>query len=256
MGILHPATNAVGGRRGGVLYIHPFAEEMNKSRRMAALTARAFADEGFDVLLMDLLGCGDSSGDFGDATWEAWLDDVEAGWQWLAARGGGSIWLWGLRVGSLLAAASASRRGLTCSLLFWQPVALGHSFVVHLLRSKVMRDTFGRHEDRSTTEGLLDALAAGNSVDVGGYTLSPDLVLPLDSLSIPMPPDRSVVRWVDISDRDDAVLSPAAQATIAAWQAKGVDVVSLTVTGPPFWQTQEISECTTLIRTSVSLLIT
>ena len=31
--------------RGGIVYLHPFAEELNKSRRVAALQARAFADE-------------------------------------------------------------------------------------------------------------------------------------------------------------------------------------------------------------------
>ena len=53
--------------KGSILYIHPFAEEMNKSRRMAALQARALAKAGYAVLQLDLLGCGDSSGDFGDA---------------------------------------------------------------------------------------------------------------------------------------------------------------------------------------------
>src|SRR5258705_9769402 len=50
--------------RGSVLYLPPFAEEMNKSRRMAALQARAFARIGWNVLQMDLFGCGDSSGEF------------------------------------------------------------------------------------------------------------------------------------------------------------------------------------------------
>ena len=51
------------GIRGLVVHVHPFAEEMNKSRRMAALQARALAAEGFAVLQLDLLGCGDSAGD-------------------------------------------------------------------------------------------------------------------------------------------------------------------------------------------------
>jgi alpha/beta superfamily hydrolase len=40
---------------------------MNKARRMAALQARALAALGYGVLLLDLHGCGDSSGDFGDS---------------------------------------------------------------------------------------------------------------------------------------------------------------------------------------------
>ena len=50
--------------RGAVLHLHAFAEEMNKSRRMVALQARALAEAGFAVLQIDLHGCGDSGGDF------------------------------------------------------------------------------------------------------------------------------------------------------------------------------------------------
>ena len=42
--LFHPAQ---GGVRGGLLYLHPFAEEMNKARRMAALQARLLAENGF-----------------------------------------------------------------------------------------------------------------------------------------------------------------------------------------------------------------
>ena len=79
--LLHPAQGGI--ERGLVVYAHPFAEEMNKSRRMAAQQARALSAAGFTVLQIDLLGCGDSSGDFGDATWQGWVDDVVAACRWL-----------------------------------------------------------------------------------------------------------------------------------------------------------------------------
>ena len=72
--LFHPAQGGV--PKGCVLNIHPFAEEMNKSRRMAALQARALAKAGYAVLQIDLFGCGDSSGDFGDASWQDWVGDV------------------------------------------------------------------------------------------------------------------------------------------------------------------------------------
>ena len=56
----HPARG--GAVRARVLYLHPLAEEMNRSRRMAALQARALAAAGCEVLQPDLLGCGDSAG--------------------------------------------------------------------------------------------------------------------------------------------------------------------------------------------------
>src|SRR5687767_10614876 len=51
--LFHTPQGAV---RALVFYIHPFAEEMNKSRRMAALQARSLAEAGFAVLQLDLLG--------------------------------------------------------------------------------------------------------------------------------------------------------------------------------------------------------
>ena len=61
---LYHAPNPQVPARGAILYVHPFAEEMNNSRRMAALQARAFSALGFAVLQIDLFGCGDSCGDF------------------------------------------------------------------------------------------------------------------------------------------------------------------------------------------------
>ena len=54
-------------RRGSILYLHPFAEELNTSRRIVAHQARNLARLGYGVLQIDLLGCGDSAGNFEDA---------------------------------------------------------------------------------------------------------------------------------------------------------------------------------------------
>ena len=81
----------VGACRGALVYVHPFAEEMNRSRRMAALGARALAAQGIGVLLLDLHGCGDSADDFGDATWDGWLRDIAAARAWLEQRLGAGV---------------------------------------------------------------------------------------------------------------------------------------------------------------------
>ena len=61
---------------GQIVFVHPFADEMNKSRRMVAIQARTLARQGWSVFQPDLSGCGDSEGDFGDASWERWRDDL------------------------------------------------------------------------------------------------------------------------------------------------------------------------------------
>lgn len=75
-----------------ILYIHPFGDEMNKSRKQAALQAHAFAAMGAAVLIIDLFGCGDSEGDFRDADWEIWKQNIISGIKWLKEKNGMPIY--------------------------------------------------------------------------------------------------------------------------------------------------------------------
>ena len=126
--IYHPPASGV-IERGGVLYAPPFAEEMNKARRMAALQARRLAAAGFGVLIPDLYGCGDSGGDFAEARWDIWRDDLSRCRDWLRGRGHHRLVLWGLRLGALLAAElhrrvyQASRRCVEGALEVVAPIA-------------------------------------------------------------------------------------------------------------------------------------
>ena len=67
------------------------------------------AAAGYTVLQIDLRGCGDSSGDFGEAGWSDWVDDVLAACVWLREQNQAPLWLWGLRAGCLLATEVARR---------------------------------------------------------------------------------------------------------------------------------------------------
>src|SRR5215469_17330088 len=73
--------------RGDVVYVHPFAEEMNHSRHLISTLARQLSRYGLGVLMVDLYGCGDSAGDFAEARWETWKEDVAAAVRWLHGRG-------------------------------------------------------------------------------------------------------------------------------------------------------------------------
>ena len=86
-----------------ILFVPPFGEEMNKARRMVALQARAFSNMGYGVFIADLYGCGDSEGEFLEAEWGIWLDDLEVCVGWIEHHKGPRVNLWGLRLGAVLA---------------------------------------------------------------------------------------------------------------------------------------------------------
>lgn len=248
---------------GLVLYIHPFAEEMNKSRRMAALQSRALAQAGFAVLQIDLLGCGDSSGDFGDATWQHWVDDVIAGCQWLrtkypadAIEGRAPLWLWGLRTGCLLAVDAAKQLGATCNFLFWQPPATGKPLLQQFLRLKVAGDML-TGQSKGVMEGMRQQLASGSPVEIAGYMLAPGLANGLEQAALAPPAVNGPapqVEWFELSTREDASLSPVSAKTVDAWAQAGCTVNSYLVNGPAFWQTTEIEDAPVLIEATIAAL--
>lgn len=262
--LYHPS--AAGPPRGLVLYVHPFAEEMNKSRRMAALQSRAFAAAGFAVLQIDLLGCGDSSGDFGDATWDAWVHDVVQGCQWLRTQATLSdgqadqppLWLWGLRAGCLLAVEAVAHVQGPVNLLMWQPPAAGKLLLQQFLRLKMAADLLGG-QAKGVTESLREKLAGGSSVEIAGYNLSAAVAMGLDGAKLERPQGVTAqkiqrIEWMELSTREEASLSPVSAKTIAQWQSTGRLVRSQVVSGPAFWQTTEIEEAPLLVAASLKAI--
>jgi len=241
------------GERGAVVYIHPFAEEMNKSRRMAAVQARALAAAGFAVLQIDLHGCGDSSGDFGDASWESWLDDIELACAWLRQRSSAPLWLWGLRTGCLLAGEVARRGQGIRNLLFWQPVVSGKQYLQQFLRLKIAGDLAGG-DNKAKMERLREQLQHGEAVEIAGYLLSPGLANGLLQAELTLPELLARLEWFEISARPEAELSPVAAAKIKSWQFPGRSLRATPVCGPAFWQTAEIAECPALVAATVQLV--
>lgn len=246
--------------RGALLYLHPFAEEMNKSRRMAALQARRLAGEGWGVLQLDLHGCGDSAGDFADASWESWRADVALGLQWLQERLGAQLpqapGLWGLRLGALLALDYACRPAgpLVSQLLLWQPVLQGSAHLTQFLRLQVAADMLGENAAAGGTAALRATLGAGQALEIAGYTLAPVLAQALDAADAAAlaPPCR--VAWLEVVAQEGRALPPAAQRLLAQWQAAGASVTAQTVAGPQFWATQEIAESPALLEASCRAL--
>jgi exosortase A-associated hydrolase 2 len=256
---IHHAPTA-GPVRGLVVHVHALAEEMNKSRRMCAMQARALATAGFAVLQIDLLGCGDSAGDFGDATWHAWADDVHAGVHWLSERHAPLVlplWLWGHRAGCLLAAEVAHGLGALgpapTNLLFWHAATAGKALVQQLLRLRLASGLIDG-KAKGAMEALRADLAAGRAVDIAGYRLNPALASGLEHAALTPPTRPGQLVWLELATSPEPVLSPAAAAATERWRAAAWAVQAQQITGPAFWQTTEIEDAPLLISATVAAL--
>lgn len=249
-----------GELRGCVVYVHPFSEEMNKSRRMAAMQSRALAQAGFSVLQIDLHGCGDSSGDFGDASWQGWIDDVLLASAWLRGRDAphaqAPFWLWGLRAGCLLAADAAKRLTGCCNFLFWQPAASGKLVLQQFLRLKLAGDMLNA-SNKGLMESIRRQLDQDQSIEIAGYTLSPHLARGIEGAQL-QPPDGtkpSRVEWFDIRMQSDSLTPPLATPVQTLWHAAMSQMRSHLVKGASFWHTTEIEDVPELMDATLSALL-
>jgi len=239
--------------RGAFIYVHPFGEEMNKSRRMAALQARAFAAMGFGVLQIDLYGCGDSSGDFADARWDIWKQDIVAAREWLEERVSAPVSLWGLRLGALLAldfAKSAKKK--VGQIILWQPVISGESFLTQFLRLRLANEMLstdrGSGSSTGGTSALRNTLRAGESLEVAGYELAPELASAIDGLkAVELAVTDSPVHWFEIVAEPGRPMTPIGGKVVSAWRQSEVELFLHLVPCLPFWATQEIAECPELV---------
>ena len=198
-----------------------FAEEGNKSRHVVARAARTFAGDGWDVMQIDLTGCGDSTGDFVSASWETWLDDIDEATAWLRARCEGTLWLWGLRAGCLLLADWQRSRGVKSPTLLWQPVLSGAQHLQQFLRLHLAGGFLGKTERRETVRSLRERLRDAGTLEVAGYALPELVAAGLEAAELAPSFDGGRALWLEVSNGPEPVLRPASEACIANLRAAG-----------------------------------
>lgn len=248
-------TRPLAAARGALLFVPPFAEELNKSRRMIALAAREFAENGWTVLQMDLFGCGDSSGDFGDADWRTWVADVERGYALLTEESDVPIVVWALRAGSLLVADWLEGRGEGAPLLLWQPVTSGKQHLTQFLRLRAANEMLADSDAKIAVADLRTALRQGQAVEIAGYALAPGLAAGLDAAVLRLPVTiAGPVGMIEVCAGERMAVSPALERLAAAWTGDGVAVATDAVAGPAFWQSVEIETAPALVERSLRML--
>jgi exosortase A-associated hydrolase 2 len=224
-----------------VLILPPFAEELNKCRPMLAVQARALAAAGLHVLLVDLFGTGDSDGDFAEARWPRWLQDLRCARAWLQSElAVARVHLLAVRAGALLVPALLDEAGSGAKLMLWQPVLKGADVWRQLLRTRLMAD--GARGQALGSGELEECLARDGSLEIAGYTIAAGLAAELGvaQLAEPTVQRASQALWLEVTASDPPTLSTAGARVCRQWQQGGVNLTSAAVPGEPFWSTPEI----------------
>jgi exosortase A-associated hydrolase 2 len=233
---------------GCVLVVPPFAEEMNKCRRMVTVTALALAKRGVATLVPDLHGTGDSGGEFEEADWSTWLTDLERAAAWCARQGYPITGVLAIRLGAALG-ATALASGLlapAATTVLWQPVFDGKRWLTQFLRLRIAA-ALAEQDKKETMQELLTRLRSGAIVEVAGYGLSGRMATDLESLGVPdvLPAELGTIHWFEVIRTADMELSPMAAQMRERARVAARPVVTQTLVGEPFWASTEIvcNEC-------------
>jgi hydrolase, ortholog 2, exosortase system type 1 associated len=237
------------------MIVPPFAEEMNKSRRMCAEVAHGLAERGVASVLPDLYGTGDSAGEFADADWQVWQDDLLRVAEWMAQCGWPVTDLLCVRLGCALGAQVAGRLpspvGRT---VFWQPVADGARFVTQFLRLRVAASMM--EDRRETVESLKARLQSGERIEVAGYELSGGLAGQLETVRLEETLDGAVgeLHWMEVVREEGAPLPAASTRLLESIGQRLPSVSTYAVCGEPFWSSTEIVRLPELVSRTVDVL--
>ena len=204
---------------------------------------------------MDLLGCGDSSGDFGDATWAEWVTDIRTGISWLQRKFDCPPVLWGLRLGCLLCLQAAAEVLTSPTLIFWQPVIAGRQHLDQFLRLAVLSDIVVEGDRKpARVQRLREELVSGKAVEVAGYTVSPALAAGIDGAELIPGTASSRMAWLEVLGSGNEQIKPGSQMCVDQLQRTGYRVETRVVPGAPFWQVNEVGDCSQLVDATLEVL--
>lgn len=235
---------------GSVLFVPPFAEELNRARRMVSLQANQLCGHGYQVVVPDLYGTGDSEGNFQDASWNQWRDDLVGV---LAACGVDRqlpIYVWGLRLGALLALDVVAKRKIeAATLVLWNPCLVGKDYMTQFLRMRTMAGMIANAVDQESIADLRSILATGQSLEVAGYEVTPELVAAIDDLFIEslLSQIKVPIHWFELVSDAGHDMPPGSARVATKLKEQGRKIHTYAVEGPAFWSTPEISIAPKLI---------
>ena len=183
--VLHEAVEGAGAPSVGVVLVHPFMEERQDAHPFLRDLAVRLAAQGFPALRVDLSGCGDSEGDWSEATVAGWLGDVAASARYLRrAAGVREVVLLGMRYGAALAVAAAEAAEAKGVALV-APVLRGREYVLDVLRAYIAAEMVLNKKAGVSRDVLMARLDEGESVNLFGYAFTRaqrDGMLGLDAL--------------------------------------------------------------------------
>ena len=129
----HHLPHELGAKPYSVVLCSPVGQEYIQSHRAAYQLAVRLSRCGYHVLRFDYFGCGDSEGNFEQATIIQWIDDIHSAIEEIQNRSGlTNVCLIGLRIGASLVLKVTENNHHIERIALWEPILDGKVYLKEL----------------------------------------------------------------------------------------------------------------------------
>jgi len=237
--------------RATALVVHPFAEEKKFSYRVLVNLARVLATREVATLRFDLSGCGDSSGESGDATLDAWSEEVRAASDHLRSEFPDTPQvLVGLRLGATLALSVARYLTPPPALVLWEPILSGRRYVDEVLRRRMIKEMMTTGRKATGREQVLAQLEADGFLDLDGIAVSRRMIEDISALEADASAAVFTGKALCIQVAYNAKVSSALESLAEKMRASGAHVETIGIREQAFWDRVEGVEAKELLDTT------
>ncbi len=228
--------------RGGVLMLHPFAEEKLWVGRAGTRLARALCAAGLPVLRFDHRGHGDSDRAHHEMTLTSMVEDIEAAADsFRKSEGIEELHLFGFRLGGTMALRQAAGLG-AASVGAVNPIAAGGAYLMKALRSNLTTQMGIYGEVRQDRETLLAHMRETGMLNLDGYHIGAGLFDELSALDLPADPAAlfpGPCLLLSLLRREGAAADAESRKLFEALPGRETSRLE-TLISPPIWGEQKV----------------
>lgn len=237
-----------------VLFLPPFAEEMNKTRHLISAVMQQLAATGCHSFMLDNFGTGDSEGDLDQASLDIWRNDIYELIKLLRQHGYQHFSVVAIRFGALQLFDLLNNNALALPLqqiVLWQPMFDAAKFWQQFARIKVAEAMANgiKISQKDLEQQLLD----GDTLEIAGYPLSPQFYQSLLGMETAIASElqHNQLSWFETSQLDNIAV-PVQKMLQQLKQHGELNFVQLKA--EPYWQTTELANADKLIALTVQQL--
>lgn len=242
-----------------MIFVPPFAEEMNRSKRMYVLCSRLLANAGVHAICFDFAGTGDSSGEWGEYRLTDWKANLTDTYNYVRRFSTKTSFVT-LRDSALIAFELIKHANIKIErCVLWYPIDNREALIRQLIRMKIAA-AMASDLKKITSKEVLSGIEQSGFLEVGGYHVRSYLLDEFRQQNvtnhIQAVLDRTHVHWMTTGKKQTSPHLPVCLSKLNLSEPQQTHMHLHQVEDVKFWMQQEVTISPKLLRETRQIFLT